>query len=77
LEERLTSTVLGASGDVFTGGVEKKLNIQGLKRFALDKLPRDSPLRELLLSERDELDKSEFLAKMDVWLKLLGFRRGA
>ena len=49
----------------------RRVSIVGLKQFAVTRLPKGSALRELLLSERDELAAEEFLAKMDVWLKLL------
>ena len=45
-------------------------NIRVLKNYAVD-LPKDSRLRDLILAEDDELDAEEFLAKMDLWLKLL------
>jgi len=47
-----------------------RVNIHRLKNFALNKLPKDWALREILLCERDELGASEFIAKVDVWLKL-------
>ena len=47
-----------------------KVNIERLKTFALD-LPKGSMLRDLLLTEDDEMDVDEFIAKMDVWLKLV------
>jgi hypothetical protein len=55
------------------GEVQKglKVRITRLKDFAVDSLPRDSRLREVILNERDELDAAEFVAKIDVWLKLL------
>jgi len=47
------------------------IDLRGLKKFALEKLPR-SHLRDLLLGENDGLSAQEFLAKLDVWIKLLG-----
>lgn len=49
------------------------VNIRQLKRFALEKLPQDSPLRVVLLSERDVLENRVFVAKMEVWISLLRF----
>ena len=49
----------------------RKVNLGRLKGFALESLPEHSILRALLLAEPDELEVAEFLAKMDVWLKLL------
>jgi hypothetical protein len=51
--------------------LRRKIDIRRLKRFALEHLPRDSPLRDVLLAEEDELSVQDFLAKMDLWLKLL------
>lgn len=48
-----------------------KVDIKALKAFALEKFPRDCALRDVLLAERDKLDVNEFLAKMDIWIKLL------
>ncbi|MEM3465388.1 MAG: hypothetical protein QXO75_07840 [Nitrososphaerota archaeon] len=48
-----------------------KLDMRRLKDFAIRNLPEDSKLRILILSEKDELDAKEFVAKVSVWLKLL------
>jgi hypothetical protein len=47
-----------------------KINMRRLKDFAFTELPRSWILREIILSERDELDVSEFVAKAEIWLKL-------
>jgi hypothetical protein len=47
-----------------------KIGIRRLKEFAFSELPNGSVLREILLSEHDELDLYEFLAKVEIWLKL-------
>jgi len=49
----------------------RRVDIRSLRKLAEERLPRGSPLRELLLTERDELEAREFLAKLDVWLRLL------
>jgi len=48
-----------------------KLNLRRLKGFALERLPKGSALRDVILAEKDEIGIDEFLAKIDVWLKLL------
>jgi hypothetical protein len=48
----------------------KKVDVRRLKDFAL-RLPRSAVLRDLLLTEDDELEVNDFLAKMDLWLRLL------
>ena len=47
-----------------------RVDIHGLKRFALEKLSSRPFLREIILSEEDSLEPSEFVAKMQIWLKL-------
>lgn len=49
----------------------RRVDIRRLKSFAFQRLPRNCPLRDILLAERDELEVSSFLAKMELWLKLL------
>jgi hypothetical protein len=44
--------------------------MEGLKRFAVEKLSNKPLLKELILSEKDQLGSPEFLAKMEVWLRL-------
>ena len=52
-----------------------KVRIRQLKEFALNHLEIDDPLRDLLLSEDDELEANVLIIKMDVWLKLLSRSR--
>lgn len=47
------------------------MNISSLKQFALENLRERSVLREVLLSEKDEMLPVEFIAKMQTWLFLL------
>jgi hypothetical protein len=51
--------------------VHYEIDIRPLKVFASEKFPRNCPLREALLAERDILEAREFLAKMETWLNLL------
>jgi hypothetical protein len=48
-----------------------KIKTRRIKEFVTDNLPEKSVLRDLLLEEKDEMDGIEFLAKMDLWMKLL------
>ena len=50
---------------------QPKVDIQRLKNFAFKEIPRDNLLREILLSERDELEIIEFVSRIDIWLRLL------
>ena len=46
-------------------------------RRTVDMRPlKNSMLRELVISEADELDAEEYLIKMGVWLRLLRFEGG-
>ena len=47
------------------------LGLKLLKEFVTKKLPPTSTVRELILSEPDELPKDEFVAKFKVWATLL------
>jgi hypothetical protein len=49
----------------------KIINIRSLKQFAFEMLPKESPLRDLLLTEKDEMPAEEFIIKLEIWLKLL------
>ena len=53
----------------------RSVNINGLKRFATENLSSTSRLRDVLLSERDWLTPVDFLAKMDVWMRLLNIEK--
>ena len=46
------------------------VDIRRLKTFAYENLPRSSILRDLLLSEPDELPKTDFVVKIGLWLKI-------
>lgn len=50
---------------------KNKIKIERLKQFVLEELPTNSALRDILLAEKEELSKEEFLAKMDIWLNLI------
>ena len=56
-----------------SGIVERseQVNIHGIKLWAKGNLPAKSHLRGILLLEGDHLTIDEFLAKMDIWLKLI------
>ena len=49
-----------------------RIDLRKLKAFAIEKLPIKSPLRDVLLRERDEMQADEFIHKLSVWLKLCG-----
>jgi hypothetical protein len=48
-----------------------EIEVDYLKQLAREKLKLNSPLRELLLLEKEKLGGQEFLSKLDLWLKLL------
>ncbi len=47
------------------------IDIHRVKLWAKVNLPEISHLREILLLEEDLLSVYEFLAKMDIWIKLI------
>lgn len=56
--------------------IKTKINIKKLKEFALTELPKDWPLREILLAENSELEVSTFSERLRVWLQLSKLKRG-
>jgi hypothetical protein len=55
---------------------EKIVNIKLLKQFALENLPKKSTLRDIILSEPDQIKASDFIIKMDLWIRLLNLEEG-
>jgi hypothetical protein len=49
---------------------ERVLPTGRLKAVA-SKLPKEHPLRQVLMVEADEMEQEEFLAKLRTWLRLL------
>lgn len=49
----------------------EQVEIHEIKHWATANLPIISHLRGILLLEKDFLTVDEFLAKMDIWLKLI------
>jgi hypothetical protein len=47
------------------------VDIRPLKRFAAEKMARDSTLRRVLSAEPDSMSVREFLAKLETWLVIL------
>ena len=60
-----------------SGIVERseQVDIQGIKHWATANLPTILHLRGILLLEKDHLTVDEFLAKMDVWMRLLNIEK--
>ncbi len=54
---------------------DRVVNIGRFKGFATESLPVNSRLRDVLLSEKDQLTAKDFLAKMDVWMRLLNIEK--
>ena len=51
--------------------LDRKISLTGLKRLALHDLPPDSPVRDDILSQPDDVSPDEFLSDCAVWLRLL------
>jgi len=47
------------------------VNVRKLKSLVAEQFPKDSAIYDVLFTERDLLSVSEFLIKVDVWLRLL------
>lgn len=56
--------------------LKAKISIRKLKDFAYRELPKNWPLREILLLENEEIDVSTFLARLPLWLRLSTLKRG-
>jgi hypothetical protein len=66
---RSTRTYNGNGSDIV--GRSEQVDIIGIKLWAKANLPATSHLRGILHLEGDLLTVDEFLAKMDIWLKLI------
>ena len=66
---RITHTYNGNESNI----VERSehVDIHGMKLWATANLLKTSHLRGILLLEKDILTVDEFLAKMEIWLKLI------
>jgi len=53
-----------------------KIRIRKLKDFASTELPRNWALREVLLTESEEISIPTFLSRLPVWLQLSTLKRG-
>jgi hypothetical protein len=51
----------------------QNVNLHSLKKYVKTYLPSNSPLSQLILSERDQIKANEFLIKMNIWLTLFDF----
>jgi hypothetical protein len=49
---------------------KEEVDIRPLKSFVFERFPKDSTIYDVFFTEQDLLGVSEFLAKVDVWLKL-------
>ena len=58
-------------GAISMKGNRCEVSIKSLKKWAEKELPEGSALREVLLAEKDSLEGKEFLAKAELWLKLV------
>jgi hypothetical protein len=51
----------------------ENISIEPLKKFVIENLPLTSELRDSILSEVDNVPKTEFMGLIRAWLKLLNF----
>ena len=57
--------------DAMLENVSDKMRLKNLKDFVMKRLPSNSSLRTLILSEPDELPKEEIAIKVRIWFILL------
>lgn len=50
----------------------EKVDIRKFKQFVTKNFAAETPLYNVLVSERDEITRADFAAKFEVWLKLVG-----
>jgi hypothetical protein len=48
-----------------------KLKLRALKDFVMKKLPPTSTVRQLILTEPDEIPREEYVVKFRIWASLL------
>lgn len=51
--------------------VPVSIDLRGLKSLIERKLPHDSPLYKVIVSEENELSVDSFISKSEIWLKLM------
>ena len=49
----------------------KLLSMRKLKDLALTDIPKDHPLRDVFLAEKEYITVEEFLIKLETWLTLM------
>lgn len=47
------------------------IDLRAFKSLVEKRLPHDSPLYRVIMSEKDELPVDSFISKSEVWLKLM------
>jgi len=52
------------------------INIRSLKEKIMRDYPEEAPIRQVILSEPDELPINEYAMKMLVWFKLIPVKGG-
>lgn len=55
--------------------INVKLDFTSVKKFAVEQLPSESPLREVLLAENDKIDITTFLGKDSNFSSSVQFRK--
>ena len=63
--------------DLLEDNIVKSLDIRRLKQWIIKHLKPDSRLRDVILLEEDIMLPEEYLAKLDVWLKLYKIEKHA
>lgn len=53
-----------------------KINITQLKELVAQQFPIESPLRQVLLAEQDELETAIFISRLPIYLRLSSLKKG-
>jgi len=51
--------------------IQERTLLSGRLKNIASRLPKDHPLRQVLMVEADQIEQEEFLAKLRTWLRLL------
>lgn len=54
-----------------TGAKAERVSIRRLKARVVKDYPPGAAIREVLVSEPDELPREEILSKLDIWVRLI------
>ena len=48
-----------------------RISLKNLKKIVQERLSEDSPLRRVIMVEKDTITRKEFIDKLPIWMELL------